>query len=397
MADLEGVSYFIPVSRARVRQAVLDLPGLKDDEKEAMGNVAELMEALWHHRAHSTQERLKALYEDFDPFEHPEETVGGVDEFLEVFDDVLQDGNWEPISDQELQDALEGEDVFPISLDVRFDEFAKMRLYKLGEHRFRDIRKSFFGLRKTEIEVDAYDRVLQVVQYNDEAWFQSNKRMKHYPGVLANGLHLHLFKTVPKLDLETIFPNTTPNMRTLDRLKILAPAIAGVVTAGVKFGPILFGKGEAGDTSLSLVLGTLAGLCTYMLRSYLSYRKTKESYLAQVSKDLYFKGQANNSAVLNLVTDLSEEQEVKEAFLAYAFLYIEADKGYSKESLDDRIEAWLTEIFDVIVDFEVDDALGKLEDLNMLQRSEDGTLSVVGIPEALQIIDGIWDSLYDYS
>ena len=139
--------------------------------------------------------------------------------------------------------------------------------------------------------------------------------MKNFPGKDARGLHMHLFKTVPKLDLETIFPNTTPNMRGIDRLKILAPALAGIVTITAKFGPILFGD-SPGDTNLSLIFGTLVGLFTYMLRSYLAFRKTKESYLAQVSKDLYFKGQANNSAVINLVTDLSEEQEVKEAILA---------------------------------------------------------------------------------
>ena len=130
--------------------------------------------------------------------------------------------------------------------------------------------------KKIPIEGVAYDRVLQIVQYKEEEWFKENKRMKHFPGKDARGLHMHLFKTVPKLDLETIFPNTTPNMRGIDRLKILAPALAGVVTIAVKFGPILFGDAP-GDTNLSLIFGALAGLFTYMLRSYLAFRKTKES------------------------------------------------------------------------------------------------------------------------
>ena len=165
---------------------------------------------------------------------------------------------------------------------------------------------------------------------------------------------------------------------------------------GLKFGPILFGD-EPGDTNLSLIFGTIAGLTTYMVRSYLSYRKTKESYLAQVSKDLYFKGQANNSAVLNLVTDLSEEQEVKEAFLAYSFLLLEADKKHDSGALDDRIEGWLQETFDVTVDFEVEDALGKLEELGLLKKNEDGSLSVVDTQEALRVMDETWDNLYDYA
>ena len=114
-----------------------------------------------------------------------------------------------------------------------------------------------------------------------------------------------------------------------------------------------------------------------MVKSYMSYRTTKEKYLAHVSKDLYFKGQANNGAVLNVVTDLSEEQEVKEALLAYCFLWVESAKKYDQTALDNRVENWLKDAFGVDVDFEVDDAIGKLEDLNLLRSHEDGHLVVV--------------------
>ena len=394
MADLQDVPFYIPVSRSRVKEALFAMEGVDEAMAKELNQVSQMMEALWHHDSHSTQEKLKSIYEHVDPFEHPSGDLPRIKQFLSTFDGVLKDGNWEPISDEELQDALEGEDVFPISLDVRFDEFREMRLYKLGEMRFTDVRKTFFGLKKETIEVDAYDRVLQVVQYHDETWFKTNKRMKHFPGKHARGLHMHLFKTVPKLDLETIFPNTTPNMRGIDRLKILAPALAGIVTVAVKFGPILFGDAP-GDTNFSLILGTLVGLMTYMLRSYLAYRKTKESYLAQVSKDLYFKGQANNSAVINLVTDLSEEQEVKEALLAYFFLLVEADQGYTMGSLDDRVEEWLSDTFGVCVDFEVRDALAKLQELGLLNDA-DGALSVLPPKKALQVLDEIWDNIYDF-
>jgi hypothetical protein len=183
-------------------------------------------------------------------------------------------------------------------------------------------------------------------------------------------------------------------MRGIDRLKIFAPALAGVVTIAAKFGPILFGD-TPGDTNLSLIFGALAGLFTYMLRSYLAFRKTKESYLAQVSKDLYFKGQANNSAVINLVTDLSEEQEVKEAILAYFLLLVEADHGHTVESLDDRVEKWILDTFGITVDFEVQDALGKLRELGLLEETN-GLMGVVPPKKALKILDRIWDEIYNF-
>ena len=209
------------------------------------------------------------------------------------------------------------------------------------------------------------------------------------------GLHIRLFKIVPKLDLETIFPNTSPQMRNIDKIKIFAPLVGGLVSLAMKFGPLLFG-GQTGDTSMSVVGGLLSALGMYVLKSYMAYQKTREKYQTQVSKDLYFKGQANNAAVLNMIVDLGEEQEVKEALLAYTFLLVENDRGYNEEALDDRIEGWLMDTFGYDIDFEVDDALAKLIDMKLLNSAEDGTLSVVGIEEALAILDDYWDNIYDY-
>jgi hypothetical protein len=116
-----------------------------------------------------------------------------------------------------------------------------------------------------------------------------------------------------------------------------------------------------------------------------------------VSQDLYFKGQANNSAVLNLITDIGEEQEVKEALLAYAFLLVESDQKYDMAGLDDRIEEWIQDTFDVVVDFEVDDALHKLERFKLLKKDDNNCLSVVPVADALEIMDDYWDNIYTYA
>lgn len=368
---------------------------VSDDARLGLEKVCNMMEAIWHHSMHSELEQLKTLYEDMDPDQIRTPNTENIEPFLEILDETLQNGNWEEISQDELNEALAGEDVFPISLDVRFDELAKLRLYKLGELSVPDVRYSWFGLKKTEVTTESYDRVIQVLEFRDEKWFQEKKRMNFYPGENATGLHLRLFKTVPKLDLETIFPNTSPMMRYVDKIKIGAPLIGGLVTLGIKFGPILFGS-ESGDTSMAVVAGLTSALGTYVLKSYLSYQKTRENYLAQVSKDLYFKGQANNAAVLNMIVDLAEEQEVKEALLAYVFLHTGNDKQYSQESLDDAIEDWLRGNFGFDVDFEVEDALGKLEEMRLLFKESDGHLNVTPIDEALSILDDYWDNIYDY-
>ena len=386
---------YIPVSRAKVKQALFNLDGIDDQRRAGLAKVSEMLEAIWHHSSHDGLEELKSLYEDMDPDQIGVANADGCETFLSTFEECLVDGNWEEINDEEMEDALEGEDVFPISLDVRFDEFKVMKLYKLGEITLEDVRTSMFGFKKENVTIDAFDRVVQILVFHDEEWFAERKRMKHYQGDEGKGLHIRLFKIVPKLDLETIFPNTSPQMRNIDKIKIFAPLVGGLVSLAMKFGPLLFG-GQTGDTSMSVVGGLLSALGMYVLKSYMSYQKTREKYQTQVSKDLYFKGQANNAAVLNMIVDLGEEQEVKEALLAYTFLLVENDRGYNEEALDDRIEGWLMDTFGYDIDFEVDDALAKLIDMKLLNSAEDGTLSVVGIEEALAILDDYWDNIYDY-
>ena len=386
---------YIPVSRAKVKDAVFQLDGIDDEMRDGLAKVSEMLEAIWHHSSHDGLENLKQLYEDMDPDQIGEANADGSEEFLSTLEDFLIDGNWEEINDEEMQEALDGEDVFPISLAVRFDELKTMKLYKLGEVSIEDERTSMFGLKKETVTIHAFDRIVQILEFHDKSWFEEHKQMKYYQGDEGKGLHLRLFKIVPKLDLETIFPNTSPQMRNLDKIKIFAPLIGGFVTLGLKFGPLLFGA-ETGSTSISVLGGLLSALGMYILKSYMSYQKTRERYQTQVSKDLYFKGQANNAAVLNMIVDLSEEQEVKEALLAYIFLHVESGKRYNEEQLDDRIEGWLLDTFGYDIDFEVDDALDKLVDLQLLIKAEDETLSVLPIDEALAILDDYWDNIYDY-
>ncbi len=326
---------YIPISRAKVKTALFNLDGIGKEMRGDLGRISIMLEALWHHSSHAGLEKLKALYEDMDPDQIGTPNVENKDSFQETFIEMLEDGNWEEISEQEMDQALSGEDVFPISLDVRFDELETMKLFKLGEVTIHDIRTSWFGMTKKEVEIKAFDRVVQLIEFKNEQWFTENKKMKYYQGDSGKGFHIRLFKTIPKLDIETIFPNTSPSMKVLDKIKIGAPLVGGFATILSKYGPILLG-GSSGDTNSSVIIGLCTALGTYMLKTYMSYQKTREDYQTQVSKDLYFKGQANNAAAINMIVDLSEEQEVKEALLAYTFLLTES--GHNQESLDDRIE-----------------------------------------------------------
>ena len=70
--------------------------------------------------------------------------------------------------------------------------------------------------------------------------------------------------------------------------------------------------------------------------------------------------------------------------------------SYTEEELDDRIEQWLRDRFGLELDFEVDDALRKLQDKRLLTRDGE-RLTVLPLDEALVRLDELWDNIFTYN
>ena len=407
-----GKSHFIPMPRHEVKERLFAEPAIAPLIQEGLKSVCAMLEALDHHSSLGQLERLKVLYSAMDPDSERPLDLAEVDAFITTFEEVLVDGNWEHITDEEFELALEGESLFPISMDVRLDEFVTMKLYKLGHDEMTESMPSTLDklLRRPgkEFKFDIYNRVIQIIRFQESEWFVEQGKKKYDPGKMGVGLHLRLFKNVPVADLEVIFPNTSPKMRPVDKAKISLPLLVGLVMLFQQYLlPIMVG-GPSVDLSQALLIALAGALGSYAMKAYMTYRKTKEDYMAAVAKDLYFKGQANNQAVLNMVIDLAEEQESKESLLCYTFLLAEADVGHSIASLDERIEAWLADQ-GVYADFEIRDAIGDLAEIGLVEladgvRNDDGSWNIdaplgraaVPIKESLARLDDIWDGLYNF-
>ena len=89
-----------------------------------------------------------------------------------------------------------------------------------------------------------------------------------------------------------------------------------------------------------------------------------------------------------------EEQEFKEAVLAYFFLLTEGPK--TESDLDERCERFLKDEFGKEVDFESDDALQKVERLRVVHK-RDGVYSAIPLKDALQVLDEQWDKFFDFN
>ena len=270
---MEGVQHYIPLTRAEVKERLFADSRITPVLRKDLNDVCTMLEAIWHFRQHDVLERMKTTYAPLDPDQHGAVNLDTVDQFVAALSEVLIDGNWESITQDEIDEALEGEDVFPISLDIRFEEFIRMHLYKLGIKPYTIDVKRNFGLTTETLSGEMYERVIQIIQFQDSKWFEEQKRKKFDPGKENAGLHLRMFRDVPKLDLEVIFPNTSPKMRGQDKLKIAIPLFAGIGSMIAKYVPILLGTitGNAATSagfSTTALGGIIGGLAGYMFKTW---------------------------------------------------------------------------------------------------------------------------------
>src|SRR5439155_14130766 len=96
---------------------------------------------------------------------------------------------------------------------------------------------------------------------------------------------------------------------------------------------------SAGEFALLAPLGVLFG---YGYKQYAGYQITKQTYAKMLTESLYYQTLDNNGGVLTHILDEAEEQECREAILAYyCLLRFAPPQGWTAEQLDDYVGMYL--------------------------------------------------------
>ena len=131
------------------------------------------------------------------------------------------------------------------------------------------------------------------------------------------------------------------------------------------------------------------------MRQRLKYETQTLRYQKQLADTVYFRNLANNAGVLDLLIGAGEEQDVKEAALAYGLLR-RSGRSLAKGEIDNFAESFLKDRFGLDVDFEIHDAIAKLERLGLVTRDGDAYLPVAP-NDALLKLDAAWDGVFSFS
>ena len=407
---------YIPFRRTDVVDMCVADSALSGNDIAAFKEFCQILEAIFHFEFHQHLEKLKTCYAPFNPDADtrglskysPEEKKDMQKQLVAEMTAVLTAANFEQITAHDLKQALQEESLFQIRLEVDFDDFEDVIFFRRGESIRKETLVKYFGLSKKSFKFTNYDRVAIYIKFKEADYFEKQKRKHLYfePGSTV----IKLFHNVPKADLEMLFPNSKVRMKTIDKIIIGVPAaVSGIIVLVTKLGASLLLVGSVISFWLGLKdeevqikqqhlialgagLGTLGG---FLFRQINKYKNRKIKFMKALADNLYFKNLDNNAGVFYHLIDTAEEEEFKEAVLAYYFLLI-AGQSLTKEELDRRIESWLADRWDCHINFEIGDAIQKLQRLKLITVDND-QMHCIPLESARQRLDAIWDNFFNYN
>jgi Protein of unknown function (DUF3754) len=404
---------FIPVRKTDILDSLVEHGAFSDDaQREQFRQICKVLAAVYHYEYFDRLEKLRHAYYYFNPelSPHARFTPGAVDhayaELVESLTAVLKGANFVEVSRDEIERAHRDRVEVRVETRISLDDFRDVRFFRRGHH-YEDFEvPRWYGLRKMTVNALVYDDVVLLVALKPDAR-DAHRRRTLQRRIRPGSVLIKYFRNIASSDLNALFPNVQVVMSTLDKLILGVPAIAGGIpilmklasTVTVLFLVIGFYLGlsaSVNDDDLTGALAAMSGLVAlggFILRQWMKYERQSLMYQKQLTDNIYFRNVNNNAGIFDYIIGAAEDQECKEAFLAYYFLQ---QGPLTQSELDRRIEGWLKDAFDLDADFEVEDALAKLDRLGLLRRDGE-RISVPPPADALARLDYVWDSYFQYS
>ena len=389
----------LPIRPADLTRLLMAQPDLTEGDREKLGKLGPLLGAVFHSEFFGLLRELKERYSPLDPdsdyihipgHSRPR-TDRSDEEFFVPFEAAMNRANYRKLDVSIIQQAVEAPNEMGLTYVPDFDQFEHLRIYARG---YTQIGRVFRGPRtrflKRTMLLDAYQRLIIALKFHDG--------LDLGPFTRSDVVYLRMFKDVPHVDMEMHLPEqgTKVRMRWIDKAQIASPVFMGLPTLAMK----ALGLFSVSVLANPMLLAPLVAVpVSAGMNSFFGFQRAKNKHLSSMIRNLYYLTLANNGSVLNRLVDSAEEEEYKEAMLAYFFLWRHGDdaEDATMERLDARIEAFLESVSGVEINFEISDALGKLFRLGLAHRDPEGRLRAVPIDQALVVLDRLWDNTFTYA
>jgi hypothetical protein len=408
---------FIPVSRFEIAEQMVARGQWGETLPDTVRRLFRYV-AAWRHVVY--KERLDELEETYLPFSPETDLLrlGNFSEaqladyrqrFISGVRRLLRQANFIEVSRDELRDLMRRGSQYGLDLAVDLDDFEECLIYRRGTDLRTEMRASVWTLYlwKQPVRFGIYQRlclVLKLWPFEERVrQVMAEKRLSQrsaerlvrksrssLPEGMDNGkIYVKLFKDIPHADLEMLFPNTRVKFSRLDKIRLGGSAAGGV---GIGVFGIVTKLLAAAVLSPYAIVVALFGIGGIIVRQIMGFFNQHTHYMKVLAQNLYFHSLADNRSAFTLLANRAEEEDVKEEMLLYTMLAGERVHRHELPDAKAIISSYLHQAFDVDVDFDIEDALGRLIRDGLVREDANGQLQTLPPQAALAHLDQLWDS-----
>ncbi len=157
MAEYEDRKRFIPFRKSEIIELLCEEGALHQEARGKFRSFCKILESLYHFEFHKQLEHLKENYYPLNPDKDTrtkrqysrEEISECENELLENFKTILNNANYEQLTEEDLAYAMEKESLFKISLFIDFDDFDKQLIFWRGIKNEKGVFKKWL-IKKVE-------------------------------------------------------------------------------------------------------------------------------------------------------------------------------------------------------------------------------------------------------
>ncbi len=426
---------FIPYLLDDLLEMCLSDGPLSPEEGGAFREFASFFSACGNFRSHRELGSLDKDYAYFNPDSEmrlaacsPQDLAAAGGRVVAAFRTVALGANYREMTREEMIKSFESMCLIKMKTAVDLDEFDQVECFVRGND-LRTHKVRNWKLQEVKTEIEVWRRVLLLMKFKkdeDLTEIQLKRRRKAKLPCQAGRIYLYQYKEVPKADLEILFPNVRVSMNLKDRIMIGVPALVAAVLTTLKVGIkiafvagviawVFFGKQmfdfdpQNGNDAMKVavtVLGLLVAFGGLVFKQYLSVKNKRITFLKEVTEHLFFRNIAMNKAVLTRIIEDAEGEDCKEALLVYYHLLIHRGAPLNRMQLDEKIQQWMSDKFNTLIDFDINGPIEKLkqftgqtnlgESMALLTEDVDGGLHIPSLKEAGEIMDYYWDTAFSH-
>jgi hypothetical protein len=382
-----SIESFIPIQTDALVQYLIDRPETTTALKSRFRKTSAEIEGILRNRAASYHARFAHRYWPLDPDNdsrtpqtavladaagkaeiEPEQASPAaasrdVAELLDLCHEFLSESGYRRVQREDIQRCVGVASQWGVPLHVDFDLFEQLHVYARGDVVGTKLRRRLRRLYQPEqVSVPIYQRMFVLFQLTDDNDTQEE--------LLASSVHLRMFKNIPKQDVDMLLPCTRVRITKIDHVKILLPSLGGILLSLRKIVQFMLIFAALTLYSSAVLVGLVLATIGYVVKSVLGYFQTKNRYLLNLTRNLYFQKLDTNAGAAYRVIQQAHRQTANETILAYYAIAI-SDEPISTRRLRRRCERIIREAIGVEVDFRVDHALERLSEMDRVHQSVD--------------------------